>query len=125
MRSFDLLKKIDPPLDEIIVSDVGKSFTIVKPRLLGMIGRALRATDILWDRVGQLEIQKFEADPRFLFVLALDLVDAKEDPTALDVVIQPEVASIRTDLDRFSPLEISALVKHGYCVARMRCRGSS
>src|SRR6201999_38128 len=29
---------------------------------------------------------------------------------------------IRTDLDGFSPLEISALVRHGYCVARSICQ---
>ena len=29
---------------------------------------------------------------------------------------------IRTDIDRFSPLEITALVQHGYCVARKQCR---
>jgi len=37
-------------------------------------------------------------------------------------VIQSEVAKIRTDLDRFSPLDITALVQHGYCVARKQCR---
>lgn len=122
LRAFDLLEKIDPPLDEILVSDVGKSFNIVQTRPLGIIGHSLRASDILWDRVGQLELQNFKADPRFFFVTALDLVDVKDDPTALHPVIQPEVANIRTDLDRFSPLEITALVKHGYCVARKRCR---
>jgi hypothetical protein len=33
-------------------------------------------------------------------------------------VIQAEVQSIRTDLDRFSTLEINSLVQHGYEVAR-------
>ena len=31
-------------------------------------------------------------------------------------------ADIRTDLDRFSPLEISTLIRHGYCVGRSACR---
>ena len=82
----------------------------------------MRATDILWDRVGQLEQQKFQDDPRFLFVAAMDQVDLNDDPTALHPVIQSEVARIRTDLDRFSPLDITALVEHGYCVARKQCR---
>ena len=122
VRAFDLLENLDPSLDQILVSDVGKTFRIVRPKPLGMIGRAMRATDILWDRVGQLEKQKFQDDPRFLFVAALDRVDPRDDPTALHPVIQPEVANIRTDLDRFSPLEITALVQHGYCVARKQCR---
>jgi predicted acylesterase/phospholipase RssA len=122
VRAFDLLDGIDPPLDEILVSDAGKTFRIVRPKPLGMIGRAMRATDILWDRVGQLEKQNFESDPRFLFIPAMEFVDPKDDPTALHPVIQPEVANIRTDIDRFSPLEISALVQQGYCVARRQCR---
>lgn len=122
VRAFDILGDVDPPLDLILVSDVGKSFRVVRPKPLGMIGRALRATDILWDRVGQLEKQKFDSDRRFLFVTSLDVVGLKDDPTALHPVIQPEVANIRTDLDRFSSLEITSLVRHGYCVARKQCR---
>jgi predicted acylesterase/phospholipase RssA len=122
VRVFDLLKDLDPSLDQILVSDVGKPFSISRSHSLGMIGRSMRASDILWDRVGQLEQQKFQSDPRFLFVAALDQVDLKDDPTALHPVIQSEVAQIRTDLDRFSPLDITALVQHGYCVARKQCR---
>jgi hypothetical protein len=36
--------------------------------------------------------------------------------------IQRQAAHIRTDLDRFSALEISSLVQHGYCVGRKACR---
>ena len=122
VRVFDLLENLDPSLDQIIESDVGKPFSIVRSHSLGMIGRSMRATDILWDRVGQLEQQKFQGDPRFLFVAALDQVDPRDDPTALHPVIQSEVATIRTDLDRFSPVDITALAQHGYCVARKQCR---
>src|SRR5262249_19577456 len=37
-------------------------------------------------------------------------------------VIQRQLVNVRTDLDRFSDLEISGLVQHGYCVARKACR---
>jgi hypothetical protein len=30
--------------------------------------------------------------------------------------------NVRTDLDRFSPTEISALIRHGYCIGRKVCR---
>ena len=53
--AFDLLEHLDPSLDQILVSDVGKPFSISRSHALGMIGRAMRASDILWDRVGQLE----------------------------------------------------------------------
>jgi len=36
--------------------------------------------------------------------------------------LQRRLPNIRTDLDRFSPLEISSLVRHGYCVGRKVCR---
>ncbi len=36
--------------------------------------------------------------------------------------VQRRLPSIRTDLDRFSDLEISSLVRHGYTVARKSCR---
>ena len=44
VRAFDLLGNVDPRLDLILVSDVGKTFRVVRPRPLGMISRALRAT---------------------------------------------------------------------------------
>jgi hypothetical protein len=122
VRAFDLLQNVDPPLDLTLVSDVGKTFQVTRPKQLGMISRSLRAADILWDRVGRLEQQKFDKDPRFLFVPALSTVDLRDDPTAVHPVLQPEIANIRTDIDRFSSLEISALVRHGYCVARKQCR---
>src|SRR6185436_9448129 len=31
-------------------------------------------------------------------------------------------AQVRTDLDRFSNLETSVLIRHGYCVGRKACR---
>jgi len=36
--------------------------------------------------------------------------------------IQRQTANMRTDLDRFSDLEISSLLRHGYCVGRHACR---
>jgi hypothetical protein len=36
--------------------------------------------------------------------------------------VQRQVARVRTDLDRLSPLEVSCLVRHGYCVGRKACR---
>ena len=50
------------------------------------------------------------------------MVEPAEDPTALHPEIQRQAAHIRTDLDRFSLLEISGLVRHGYCVGRKACR---
>jgi hypothetical protein len=75
------------------------------------------------DRVWQLEKETFRDTPGFVFVPITQVVDPAEDPTAMHPEIQRQAAQIRTDIDRFSPLEISSLVRHGYCVGRKACRG--
>ena len=102
----------------VIVSDAGKPFQILGNSPLGFIAQSIRATDILWDRVWQLERENFGDQNGFYFLPVTRVIDADEDPHALHPVVQAEVASIRTDLDRFSDLEVNALVGHGYEVAR-------
>jgi predicted acylesterase/phospholipase RssA len=102
----------------VIVSDAGKPFQILGNAPLGFIAQSIRATDILWDRVWQLERETFGQQPGFHFLPVTRVVDPHDDPQAMHPVIQAEVASIRTDLDRFSDLEVNALVAHGYEVAR-------
>src|SRR6185369_7872718 len=63
--------------------------------------------------------------PGFVFAPISRSIELAEDPTAAHAEIQRRAAKIRTDLDRFSPLEISALVRHGYCVGRSACRSRS
>jgi hypothetical protein len=82
----------------------------------------MRASDILMDRVWQLEIETFKDARGFVFAPITDVVEPAEDPTALHPELQRQTANIRTDLDRFSPLEVSSLVRHGYCVGRKACR---
>jgi predicted acylesterase/phospholipase RssA len=115
--------RLNSGLDGVLVSDVGKPIEVLANRRSGgLIRTALRATDILMDRVWQLEIETFRDAPGFVFAPMTDVVDPAEDPTALHPEIQRQVARIRTDLDRFSPLEVSSLVRHGYCVGRKACR---
>lgn len=85
---------------------------------LGFVAQSIRATDILWDRVWQLERENFGDRNGFSFLPATHVTDPHIDPHAVHPVVQAEVASIRTDLDRFSDLEVNALVAHGYEVAR-------
>ena len=74
------------------------------------------------DRVWQLETETFQDSPSFVFAPITEVVEPAEDSTALHPEIQRQVVNIRTDFDRFSPLEISSLVRHGYCVGRKVCR---
>jgi predicted acylesterase/phospholipase RssA len=109
--------------DGVLVSDVGKPFQVrVSLRAGGLIRTAIRASDILSDRVGQLENDTFKDTPGFVFARITDFVDPAEDPTALHPEIQRQLPSVRTDLDRFSDLEISSLIRQGYTVGRKVCR---
>jgi hypothetical protein len=116
-------RTLDSGLDGVLVSDVGKPMQVeARRRAGGVIRTALRASGILMDRVWQLEKETFQNTPGFVFVPITQVVELSEDPTAVHPEIQRQLPSIRTDLDRFSELEISSLVRHGYCVARKACR---
>ena len=110
-------------LDGVFVSDAGASFKIRSGgRAGGLFRTALRSTDILMDRVNQLELEAFTDTMGVLFLPISRMVSAEQDPLAPHPEIQRQAASIRTDMDRFSALEISSLVRHGYCVARQILR---
>jgi len=127
VRMFHFLAKSagvgGQPWDGVIVSDVGKPFQVQNDaQAVGLIRTAMRASDILMDRVWQLETETFRDTTGFVFARMIDVVDPLEDPTALHPEVQRQLPGIRTDLDRFSALEISTLVRHGYCIGRKVCR---
>ena len=111
-------------LDGVLISDVGKPIAIQREDqgASGMIRTSIRSSDILMDRVWQLETETFKGAPGFVFARGVEVVEPEEDPTALHPEIQRRLPIIRTDLDRFSRLEIRSLVRHGYCVGRKVCR---
>jgi len=127
VRMFRFLAKSagpdERPWDGVLVSDVGKPFQVQSSaKAGGLVRTAMRASDILMDRVWQLESETFKDAAGFKFARITDVVEPEEDPTALHPEIQRLLPAIRTDLNRFSPLEIEALVRHGYCVGRKACR---
>jgi hypothetical protein len=109
------------PTDHDVLARTAK-FQILNDAALGLIGQSVRATDILWDRVWQLERENFGHVEGFSFLPITEAVSPTDDPTALHAVVQAEVQSIRTDLDCFSAKEINALAQHGYEVTRKLCR---
>jgi predicted acylesterase/phospholipase RssA len=116
-------RRLNSVLDAVLVSDVGKAMEVQAGKPAGgLIRTAMRATDIVMDRVWQLEIETFQDTPGFVFAPVTAVVEQSEDPTALHPELQRQACNIRTDLDRFSPLEISILVRHGYVVGRNACR---
>jgi predicted acylesterase/phospholipase RssA len=113
----------DKALDGVLVSDVGKAFEVqLNSRAGGLVRTAMRASDILMDRVWQLENENFQDTFGFVFARFTDVVGLHEDATALHPEVQRQTANIRTDLDAFSHLEISCLIRHGYCMGRKACR---
>lgn len=115
-------RRLNSGLDMVIVSDVGKPMAVKGSHAGGLIRTALRASDILMDRVWQLENENFQDTTGFIFAPITAVVEQSEDPTALHPELQRHAANIRTDLDRFSMLEISCLIRHGYCMGRKVCR---
>ncbi len=109
--------------DGVLVSDVGKPFQVQSSEQAGgLVRTAMRSSDILMDRVWQLENETFGDAAGFTFAPITDVIDPKEDPTALHPEVQRQLPRIRTDLDRFSPLEIASLIRQGYCAGRKACR---
>jgi predicted acylesterase/phospholipase RssA len=115
-------RRLQGGFDGVIVSDVGRQIQVLKDHSGGLIRTAIRATDILMARVWQLENEAIRGSGGFVFARVTDVVEPEEDPTAPHPEIQRALSSIRTDLDEFTPLEISSLARHGYCVARKVCR---
>lgn len=109
-------------LDGVLVSDVGKRIVVQGAHGGGLIRAAMRSSDILMERVGQLENEIFQDAKGFVFARITDVVNPHDDPTAMHPEVQRQAANIRTDLDRFSLLEISCLIRHGYCLGRKACR---
>jgi predicted acylesterase/phospholipase RssA len=109
----------------VLVSDAGGKFKVATGgRAGGLVKTALRATDILMDRVWQLELEAFANTPGLIACQIRTVVERDQDPHAIHPELQRQAARIRTDLDRFSDLEVTTLVQHGYCVARKSYRES-
>jgi len=109
--------------DTVLVSDAGKQFKISSSaQSKGLISTAMRSTEVAMDRVWQLEVDTFTGTPGFVFAPISRVVEPEEDPTALHPEVQRMSIDVRTDMDRFTPLEVSALVQHGYGVGRSACR---
>ncbi|MGB7952082.1 MAG: patatin-like phospholipase family protein, partial [Candidatus Binatia bacterium] len=110
-------------LDGVLVSDAGATLKVRSGSSGGgLLRTAIRSSDILMDRVYQLELGTFADTDKVAFFPITRLVEPTQDRTAMHPEVQRQTALIRTDMDRFTELEISTLVQHGYCVARQVVR---
>ncbi len=125
VRFFKIFKPAEGKqgFDRVLVSDAGGKFRVIDESATGgLIKTALRASDILMDRVGSLEVEHFKDRGDFTFVSITEVVGPDEDPHAPHVELQRQASRIRTDLDAFSDLEVRSLVQQGYTSARHACR---
>jgi hypothetical protein len=115
-------QKTTPELDLFIASDAQGNFdSELDKRFAFIVGRNVRASDLMMMRVSSMQIERLTESsqtPRFVRVgIKLQIVNPG-DPTLLPPESQRSLPSIRTDLDEFSPTEITALIAHGYSCAR-------
>ncbi|MDJ0514163.1 MAG: patatin-like phospholipase family protein [Methyloceanibacter sp.] len=131
-RKLALLDR-DVEFDHVVISDAGATFDPnYTKRFRSLLNAASRSTDILMKRVGELEYERVQEQnifseellkdehrlSRFRFAKLATEVHPHEDNEALHLNVQRAAKSIRTDLDKFSDMEVRTLVAHGYCVAR-------
>jgi predicted acylesterase/phospholipase RssA len=119
------LRTVQNGFKSILVSDAGGKFKVASDgRAGGLVKTALRSTDILMDRVWQLELEAFGNTPGMIACPIKSVVEQSHDQHAIHPELQRQAARIRTDMDGFSDLEITTLIQHGYCVARKSYRDS-
>jgi predicted acylesterase/phospholipase RssA len=112
------------PIDLIIVSDAQGRFDWALGKRYSLLpSRATRASDLLMKRVSDLEYEILgdSTANKQCEIVRCELqeqVSAEDDPSAMPPQIQHDSRSIRTDLDRFSLLEIEVLVRRGYSTAK-------
>jgi predicted acylesterase/phospholipase RssA len=110
-----------PSPDYLILSDAGAQLDWnVNERFTRVISRTIRSTDILMQRVADItadSVMSGSARDKVFHLPITKFVLGSEFPRPLIDSFQKKIPRIRTDLNRFSPLEIRMLVEHGYEVA--------
>ncbi len=116
------------PVKNMIISDAEGNFdSDFDAKYVFPVNRNIRANDLLMKRVSVLQLQDFESlldggaeeeEPSFVRVKIRESVRDLDDKTVLAPEVQRALINVRTDLDRFTPNEVTALIAHGYSKAR-------
>lgn len=129
VRQLHILRKHGTEIDLTIVSDGGATVEVDPGRqFLGLVATAVRAADVLLQRVRNLEYEILDPkDPekgssnggdRRPPSMLIRITDDVEVEHALPPRIQLALRNIRTDLDAFTDTEIKWLIRQGYFVAK-------
>jgi predicted acylesterase/phospholipase RssA len=120
-----LLGKL-PAVDCVIVSDAGQPLAFVEDKSLGrFFERNVRANDISMCRVADYALSSAATgDDKNVAICRILFNKGENRHQALDDDVQLQLATLRTDLDRFSDDEVFCLVKHGAATAHMHVHRS-
>ena len=115
-------QKTAPELDLFLASDAEGNFdSELDRRFKFVVSRNVRASELLMTRVSSMQIERLtalsETTPFRRVEIKME-IDNPGDPTLLPPESQRTLPNTRTDLDNFSPTEITALIAHGYSCAR-------
>ncbi|MEY9632201.1 putative acylesterase/phospholipase RssA [Bradyrhizobium japonicum] len=115
----------DIPLGSVIISDAEGNFdSDFDTKYSFPVNRNVRASDLLMKRVSVLQLEKLQRNLTgasripFVRVKIRESIRDLNDKTVLQPEAQRALINVRTDLDSFTPEEITALVAHGYSKAR-------
>ena len=125
LHKFHRLNQQNPlNIDLLIVSDAGGEFDWeTRKRFASIFSRSVRSADILMKRNAELQLGRVPLPvdipaSRIITCGIRAVVATRDYPAALNEDLQQKIKRIRTDLDRFSLLELSSLQSHGFGVAR-------
>lgn len=118
----------DIPLDSIIISDAEGNFdSDFDAKYSFPVNRNVRASDLLMKRVSVLQLEELQrqsagttgpAAMSFVRVKIRESIRDLNDQTVLMPETQGALINVRTDLDCFTPQEVTALIAHGFSKAR-------
>lgn len=116
------------PFGTIIISDAEGNFdSDFDTKYSFPVNRNVRASDLLMKRVSVLQLEDLEGklegaakeeEIAFVRVKIRESVRDLDDATVLQPEAQRALINVRTDLDRFTPDEVTALIAHGYSKSR-------
>ncbi len=115
------------PLEIIIISDAEGNFdSDFETKFSFPVNRNVRASDLLMKRVSILQLDDLERPSEgaakkkipFVRVRIREPVRNLDDKTVLGPEAQRALINVRTDLDYFTPDEVTALIAHGYSKTR-------
>lgn len=114
-------KELKSGFDNLIISDASITFDeqwLAKET--NIFGTAIRATDILSNRIHELERERLSINEedlnKIVDVRISDCLDKGKH--ILPKSVQTKLQHLRTDLDLFSYLEIKSLIYHGYYICK-------